>query len=192
MTVASLRLEASMFPKPKPSLTPNTYEYESSPLVKPTGFREYDARWLLGKRDQPHGRAGAGHGPRHLIRELGVQPGDRHRPRFPLLFGLGQDGADRRPDGRRAARCTTSAWRSRRWPISRSSTLDVPCVAMVTASHNDNGWTGVKMGANRPLTFGPDEMARLKDIVLDGDVRSARAAAPTPSSRISPTATSPT
>ena len=32
---------------------------------------------------------------------------------------------------------------------------------MVTASHNDNGWTGVKMGANRPLTFGPDEMTRL-------------------------------
>src|SRR5207253_1085501 len=46
--------------------------------------------------------------------------------------------------------------------------LDVPCVAMVTASHNDNGWTGVKMGANRPLTFGPDEMIRLKDIVLGG------------------------
>ena len=44
--------------------------------------------------------------------------------------------------------------------------LDVPCVAMVTASHNDNGWTGVKMGANRPLTFGPEEMARLKEIVL--------------------------
>ena len=44
--------------------------------------------------------------------------------------------------------------------------LDVPCVAMVTASHNDNGWTGVKMGANRPLTFGPDEMKRLKEIVL--------------------------
>ena len=33
--------------------------------------------------------------------------------------------------------------------------LDLPCVAMVTASHNDNGWTGVKMGAGRPLTFGP-------------------------------------
>src|SRR6201986_908450 len=46
--------------------------------------------------------------------------------------------------------------------------LDVPCVAMVTASHNDNGWTGVKMGANRPLTFGPEEMTRLKDIVLGG------------------------
>jgi phosphomannomutase/phosphoglucomutase len=39
---------------------------------------------------------------------------------------------------------------------------------MVTASHNDNGWTGVKMGAARPLTFGPDEMSRLKAIVLEG------------------------
>src|SRR6202021_2150823 len=46
--------------------------------------------------------------------------------------------------------------------------LRVPWVAMVTASHNDNGWTGVKMGANRPLTFGPDEMTRLKEIVLNG------------------------
>ena len=46
--------------------------------------------------------------------------------------------------------------------------LDVPSVAMVTASHNNNGWTGVKMGCERPLTFGPDEMSRLKEIVLDG------------------------
>ena len=37
---------------------------------------------------------------------------------------------------------------------------------MVTASHNENGWTGVKMGANRPVTFGPEEMTRLKEIVL--------------------------
>ena len=49
--------------------------------------------------------------------------------------------------------------------------LDVPCVAMVTDSHNDNGWTGVKMGANRPLTFGPDEMTRLKNIVLNAEFK---------------------
>jgi phosphomannomutase/phosphoglucomutase len=36
--------------------------------------------------------------------------------------------------------------------------LDVPAVTMVTASHNDNGWTGVKMGAARPVTFGPEEI----------------------------------
>ncbi len=47
--------------------------------------------------------------------------------------------------------------------------LDAPAVAMVTASHNDNGWTGVKMGAARPVTFGPEEMGRLRDIVIGGD-----------------------
>ena len=50
--------------------------------------------------------------------------------------------------------------------------LDCPAVAMVTASHNDNGWTGVKMGAQRPVTFGPEEMGRLRDIVLEGRFQS--------------------
>jgi len=60
---------------------------------------------------------------------------------------------------------------------------------MVTASHNENGWTGVKMGRQRPLTFGPHEMGRLRDIVLSGKF-SARATAPTATSRISASATS--
>jgi phosphomannomutase/phosphoglucomutase len=51
--------------------------------------------------------------------------------------------------------------------------LEAPCVAMVTASHNENGWTGVKMGAGPPLTFGPDEIGRLKEIVLGGEGRAA-------------------
>lgn len=38
-----------MFPKPVAALAPNSYEYETTPLVKPTGFREYDARWLFEK-----------------------------------------------------------------------------------------------------------------------------------------------
>ena len=49
--------------------------------------------------------------------------------------------------------------------------LDAPCVAMVTASHNENGWTGVKMGAARPLTFGPDEINRLKEIVFKASAK---------------------
>ena len=33
---------------PVAELAPNTYEFETTPLVKPTGFREYDARWWFG------------------------------------------------------------------------------------------------------------------------------------------------
>ena len=57
-----------MFPTPKSALTPNTYEYESSPLVKPTGFREYDARWLLEKEINLMGVQALGHGARHADR----------------------------------------------------------------------------------------------------------------------------
>jgi len=38
-----------MFPKPKSVLVPNSYLYESEPMVKATGFRDYDARWLFGE-----------------------------------------------------------------------------------------------------------------------------------------------
>ena len=34
-----------MTPKPRVDLRPNTAEFEQLPFVKPTGFREYDARW---------------------------------------------------------------------------------------------------------------------------------------------------
>jgi phosphomannomutase/phosphoglucomutase len=38
---------------------------------------------------------------------------------------------------------------------------------MVTASHNENGWTGVKMGIQKGLTHAPDEMKELKEITLN-------------------------
>jgi phosphomannomutase / phosphoglucomutase len=155
-----------MFPKPKPALTPNTYAYESEPLVKPTGFREYDARWLLGSEINLMGVQALGLGLGTLIRELGVKPeivtGHDFRSysasvKTALVSGL------------LAAGCKVHDIGLAVTPMAYFAQfeLDVPCVAMVTASHNDNGWTGVKMGANRPLTFGPDEMGRLKDIVLE-------------------------
>src|SRR3977135_4329618 len=66
-------IEDLMFPTPKPSLTPNTYAYESSPLVKPTGFREYDARWLLEKEINLMGVQALGMGLGTLIAEPGVK-----------------------------------------------------------------------------------------------------------------------
>jgi hypothetical protein len=74
MAVVARNFEDSMFPKPKPSLTPNTYAYESEPMVKPTGFREYDARWLLGKEINLMGLQALGMGLGTLIRELGQRP----------------------------------------------------------------------------------------------------------------------
>jgi phosphomannomutase/phosphoglucomutase len=154
-----------MFPTPKPALKPNTYAYESEPMVKPTGFREYDARWLYGQEINLMGVQALGLGLGTLIHELGVKPevvtGHDYRSysasiKLALVTGL------------MAAGCKVHDIGLAVTPMAYFAQfdLDVPCVAMVTASHNDNGWTGVKMGANRPLTFGPDEMTRLKDIVL--------------------------
>jgi phosphomannomutase/phosphoglucomutase len=154
-----------MFPKPQPSLLPNTYAYESGPMVKPTGFREYDARWQLGKEINLMGLQALGMGLGTLIREMGVRQeivtghdfrGYSASVKLALVSGL------------LAAGCKVHDIGLALSPMAYFAQfdLDVPCVAMVTASHNDNGWTGVKMGANRPLTFGPDEMNRLKDLVL--------------------------
>jgi len=155
-----------MLPKPKPALVPNTYAYESEPMVKPTGFREYDARWLFGKEINLMGMQALGLGLGTLIHELGVKPeivtGHDFRSysasiKMALITGLLSAGCKVKDIG---LAVTPMAYFAQ-------FDLDVPCVAMVTASHNDNGWTGVKMGANRPLTFGPDEMGRLKEIVLE-------------------------
>src|SRR6266508_4022756 len=155
-----------MFPKPKPSLKPNTYAYESQPMVKATGFREYDARWLFGSEINLMGVEALGLGLGTLIAELGQHPeivtGHDFRSysasiKYALIAGLMASGCKVHDIG---LAVTPMAYFAQ-------FDLDVPCVAMVTASHNDNGWTGVKMGAARPLTFGPDEMTRLKAIVLE-------------------------
>src|SRR5213083_1014396 len=157
--------EDLMLPKPKALLTPNTYAYESEPMVKPTGFREYDARWLFGKEINLMGVQALGLGLGTLIHEMGVKPelvtGHDFRSysasiKMALISGLMSAGIKVKDVG---LAVTPMAYFAQ-------FALDVPCVAMVTASHNDNGWTGVKMGANRPLTFGPEEMSRLKEIVL--------------------------
>jgi phosphomannomutase / phosphoglucomutase len=161
-----------MFPKPVAQLATNTYAYESSPMVKPTGFREYDARWLFEQEINPMGVQALGLGLGTLIHEMGVKPevvtGHDFRSysasiKHALTIGLMAAGIKVHDIG---LALTPMAYFAQ-------FDLDVAAVAMVTASHNDNGWTGVKMGAQRPVTFGPDEMGRLKEIVLQGNFRYA-------------------
>ena len=161
-----------MFPKPQAVLTPNTYAYESVPMVKPTGFREYDARWLFEKEINLMGVQALGLGLGTLLGDMGVEKkivtGHDFRSyssaiKYALISGLLAAGCDVHDIGLALS------------PMAYFGqfALECPAVAMVTASHNDNGWTGVKMGAQRPVTFGPEEMGRLRDIVLSGSFRYA-------------------
>ncbi len=159
-----------MFPKPQPHLPRNSYAYETEPMVKATGFREYDARWLFETEINPMGVQALGFGLGTLIHEMGVEPklvtGHDFRSysstiKNALITGLVAAGIRVHDIGLALSPMAYFA----------QFALDCAAVAMVTASHNDNGWTGVKMGVQRPVTFGPDEMGRLRDIVLAGEGR---------------------
>lgn len=154
-----------MLPRPRADLKPNTLDFERLPLVKPTGFREYDARWLFPEEINLMGLNAIGLGLATLVGQRGVPRrfvvGHDYRSysgsvKQALISGLLAGGAEVHDIGLALSPMAYFA----------QFALDVPCVAMVTASHNDNGWTGIKMGMARPLTFGPDDMSALKNIVL--------------------------
>ncbi|MCA0029688.1 phosphomannomutase/phosphoglucomutase [Mesorhizobium sp. B263B2A] len=154
---------------------PNSFEFETAALIKPSGFREYDARWWFGHPGSavpPElnliGVQALGMGLGTLIRRLGAGPdivtGHDFRSyslsiKLALVSGLMAAGARVRDIGLALSPMAYFA----------QFALETQSVAMVTASHNENGWTGVKMGAARPLTFGPEEMSALKAIVQAGD-----------------------
>jgi phosphomannomutase / phosphoglucomutase len=155
--------------RPKSGLRPNQLEYEVYPLIEPQGFREYDARWLYEKEINLLG-----------VRTLGLALGTLlHRSSIKPHIVTGHDYRsyssaikDALIIGLMASGCTVYDIGLTLSPMAYFAqfALDVPAVAMVTASHNDNGWTGVKMGFERPLTFGDAEMNALKEIALSGNV----------------------
>ena len=63
-----------MFQKPAQTLVANSLEYETRALVKATGFREYDARWLFGQELNLMGVQALGLGLGTLLHEMGVAP----------------------------------------------------------------------------------------------------------------------
>ena len=154
--------------KPAPTVAQNTWEFLRDAMIAPTGFREYDARWKYPDDINLPGITALGLGLGTQIRRRGIEPviavGNDYRDyslaiKNALTVGLMQAGIHVKDIGPALS------------PMAYFSQfhLDVPAVAMVTASHNPNGWTGVKMGFERPLTHGPDEMAELRDIVLNGE-----------------------
>lgn len=149
------------------AIAPNTEAFEREVLIDKSGFREYDARWLYPQQLNLRGAQALGEGLGALIHDLRVRPdivvGHDYRAysaavKQGLIIGL------------MAAGCRVHDIGLALSPEAYFAQfeLDCPAVAMVTASHNENGWTGVKMGAERPLTFGPELMGRLRDIVMKG------------------------
>ena len=155
-----------MLLKPRDDLTPASADFEDHPFIKATGFREYDARWRYPDEVNLKGIEAIGAGLAELFHRRGVPArlvvGHDYRSYSPaikkaLIEGLVSGGAHVFDIG--LALSPTAYY--------AQFDLEVEGVAMVTASHNDNGWTGIKMGLERPLTFGPDDMTELKDIVLE-------------------------
>ncbi len=150
-------------------IKPNTESYERDVLIDPNGFREYDARWLHPEQLNLRGAQRLGAAIGTIIHEMGKTPdivvGHDYRSysasiKHALIIGLIEAGCRVKDVGLALS------------PVSYFAQFELNCpsVAMVTASHNENGWTGVKIGAERPLTFGPELMGRLKDITIGNNI----------------------
>ena len=161
--------------KPVTSAEPNTLVFETFPLIKAAGFREYDGLWWLGfqgieRRPEVNllGAQALGMGFGTLVRRKGwgldVVTGHDFRAyslSFKLAFtcGLLAAGANVKDVGLAVAPLICQA----------QTVLDAVCAAFVTASHHENGWIGLKFGTDRSLAIEPQAIVELRDLVLSAD-----------------------
>ena len=136
--------------------------------INPNGFREYDARWLYEKEIDLEGitNLGKGLGTQVIKHAKKTNPriivGHDYRSysekiKKSLIVGLTSTGCNVEDIGLSLSPMVYFA----------QFNLNSDAIAMVTASHNENGWTGVKMGIKKGLTHAPEEMSELKDITLN-------------------------
>ena len=136
--------------------------------INPNGFREYDARWVFEKDIDLEGIIDLGKG-------LGTQVIKHTKKTNPRIIV----GHDYRSYSEKIKKSLTKGLISTGCNVediglSLSPTvyfaqfnMNSDAIAMVTASHNENGWTGVKMGIKKGLTHAPEEMNELKKIKLN-------------------------
>ena len=141
---------------------------EYSAKIDPYGFREYDARWVYEKDINDEGIVQLGKG-------LGTQIIKHTKKNNPRII-IGQDYRSysehikkKLKEGLISTGCNIEDIGLSLSPMVYFAqfNLDSDAIAMVTASHNENGWTGVKMGIKKGLTHTPEEMKELKDITLN-------------------------
>ena len=136
--------------------------------IDPFGFREYDARWLYPDNINLEGVTNLGKG-------LGTQIINHTNKNNPRII-VGHDYRSYSEEIKSALKkglistgCYVEDVGLALSPMVYFAqfNLESDAVAMVTASHNENGWTGVKMGIKKGLTHAPEEMRELKDITLN-------------------------
>ena len=136
--------------------------------IDPYGFREYDARWVYEKDINLNGIINLGKG-------LGTQIRNNTKKENPRVI-VGHDYRSYSEEIKSALKKGLIATGCYVEDIGLSLSpmvyfaqfnLNADAVAMITASHNENGWTGVKMGIQKGLTHAPEEMKELKNITLN-------------------------
>ena len=136
--------------------------------IDPYGFREYDARWIYEKDIN-------GNGINHLGKGLGTQIIKHTKKTNPRVI-VGHDFRSYSEnikialkEGLVSTGCFVEDIGLSLSPMVYFAQfyLNADGVAMITASHNENGWTGVKMGIKKGLTHAPEEMVELKEITLN-------------------------
>jgi len=136
--------------------------------IDPYGFREYDARWIYEKDINAEGITNLGKG-------LGTQIIKNTKLDNPRVIvghdyrSYSEEIKKNLKDGLISTGCFVEDVGLSLSPMVYFAQFDLnsDAIAMVTASHNENGWTGVKMGIKKGLTHGPTEMTELKNITLN-------------------------
>ncbi len=143
--------------------------------INPNGFREYDARWIFEKDIDIEGITTLGRG-------LGSQIINHTKKNNPRVIV----GHDYRSYSEKIKKALTDGLVSTGCYVEdvglslspmvyfAQFNLNSDAIAMVTASHNENGWTGVKMGIKKGLTHAPEEMSELKDITLNNKFKTGK------------------
>ena len=136
-------------------------------IINSLGFREYDARWIYEKDINKEGVKNLGKGLGTQI----VQHTKKNNPRVVVghdYRSYSEEIKAALKDGLKSTGCNIEDIGLSLSPMVYFAqyNLDSDAVAMVTASHNENGWTGVKMGIQKGLTHAPKEMSELKEITL--------------------------
>ena len=134
--------------------------------IDPLGFREYDARWLYPEDIDKEGIKLVGKG-------FGTQVTKKNKnPKVTVghdYRSYSEEVKKNFVDGLISTGCNVEDLGLCLSPTVYFSQfkLNSDAVAMITASHNENGWTGIKMGIEKGLTHCKEEMSELKDIVLN-------------------------